>query len=47
VTGSLYAFARAYKLRSDPHAQQEIRDLAMLWNDIIEPLFLSKLEGTN
>lgn len=39
VTGSLAAFARAYKLRSDPHSQKEIQDLAAQWNDIIEPLF--------
>lgn len=35
VTGSLAAWARAYKLRIDPHAQQEIRDLAVMWNDAI------------
>ena len=35
VTGSLAAWARAYKLRSDPHAQKEIQDLAQQWNDII------------
>lgn len=34
-TGSLAAWARAYKLRSDPHAQKEIQDLATQWNDII------------
>lgn len=39
VTGSLAAFARAYKLRSDPHAQKEIRDLANQWDEIIRPLF--------
>lgn len=39
VTGSLAAFARAYKLRIDPHAQREIQDLAVLWDDIIRPLF--------
>jgi thymidylate synthase (FAD) len=39
VTGSLHAFARAYKLRSDPHAQKEIQDLAEQWNNIIEPLY--------
>lgn len=38
-TGSLAAFARAYKLRIDPHSQKEIQDLAAQWNDIIEPLF--------
>lgn len=39
VTGSLAAWARAYNLRSDSHAQKEIRDLANLWDDVINPLF--------
>lgn len=39
VTGSLAAFARAYKLRSDEHSQKEIRDLAAEWDRIIRPLF--------
>lgn len=39
VTGSLAAFARAYGLRADPHAQKEIRDLAAHWDRIIRPLF--------
>lgn len=39
VTGSLYAFARAYRLRSDPHAQKEIQELATMWNEIIAPLY--------
>lgn len=39
VTGSLAAFARAYKLRIDPHAQAEIQDLANEWDRIIRPLF--------
>ena len=39
VTGSLYAFARAYNLRSDPHAQQEIQYLASLWYKIINVLY--------
>lgn len=34
-TGSLAAWARAYKLRSDPHAQKEIQDLAEQWHKII------------
>lgn len=38
-TGSLAAFARAYNLRSDDHAQKEIRDLADQWNEIIGKLF--------
>lgn len=39
VTGSLAAWARAYKLRSDEHSQKEIRDLAKIWDSIISPLF--------
>jgi thymidylate synthase (FAD) len=39
VTGSLSAFARAYKLRIDDHAQKEIQYLAKMWNEIIEPLY--------
>ncbi len=38
VTGSLAAWARAYKLRVDPHAQKEIQDLAKSWGDIISNL---------
>lgn len=39
VTGSLAAFARAYKLRTHPTAQREIQDLAAQWDAIIRPLF--------
>jgi thymidylate synthase (FAD) len=39
VTGSLAAFARAYSLRTDPHAQKEIQDLAVQWDEVIRPLF--------
>lgn len=39
VTGSLAAFARAYKQRIDPHAQVEIQDLAKQWHTILFPLF--------
>jgi len=39
VTGSLAAWARAYKLRIDPHAQKEIQDLAAEWGGIIQPLY--------
>ena len=39
VTGSLAAWARAYKQRIDPHAQVEIQDLAKQWDSIIRPLF--------
>lgn len=35
TTGSLAAWARAYKLRSDEHSQKEIRDLADQWDNII------------
>jgi thymidylate synthase (FAD) len=40
VTGSLAAWARAYRLRSDSHAQKEIRNLADKWQDVI-----GKIEG--
>lgn len=39
VTGSLAAFARAYTLRSDDHAQLEIQELAKQWDTIIRPLY--------
>ena len=39
VTGSLAAFARFYKQRSDSHAQQEIQHLAADVDKIIRPLF--------
>jgi thymidylate synthase (FAD) len=39
VTGSLAAFARAYKLRSDDLAQIEIQNLAERWNNIIAELY--------
>lgn len=39
VTGSLAAFARAYKQRIDSHAQKEIQDLAVEWDRIIASLF--------
>lgn len=35
VTGSLAAWARAYKLRIDSHSQKEIQDLAKQWGDIL------------
>lgn len=38
VTGSLAAWARAYQLRIDPHAQKEIQDLASLWNKNISSI---------
>jgi thymidylate synthase (FAD) len=39
VTGSLAAFARAYKLRIQPDAQVEIQELSKQWNDIIISLY--------
>lgn len=38
-TGSLYAWARLYNLRTDSHAQKEIQDLARMIGEIVEPLF--------
>lgn len=39
ATGSLSAWARAYKQRIDAHAQVEIQDLAKQWHEVISPLF--------
>lgn len=39
VTGSLAAFARFVRLRKDPHAQKEIRDLAEITEAQVAPLF--------
>ena len=38
-TGSLYAWARLYNLRTDSHAQKEIQDLTKMIGNIIEPLY--------
>ena len=38
-TGSLAAFARVVGLRSDPHAQWEIREYAHAFEKLIQPLF--------
>ena len=38
-TGSLFAFARFYRARTDSHAQAEIRELAEKVREIIEPLY--------
>lgn len=38
-TGSLAAYARVCKLRSDPHAQWEVQQFAKAFSDMIEPLF--------
>lgn len=39
VTGSLAAFARAFTLRADFHAQAEIQYLAQQWDEILSPLY--------
>ena len=39
ITGSLAAFARMVKQRSDAHAQVEIQELAKMVSEVIEPLF--------
>lgn len=39
VTGSLAAWARAYKQRIDSHSQKEIQQLAEQWGNILAPLF--------
>lgn len=38
-TGSLAAYARFYKQRTDPHAQVEIQELAKMVGEIIQPLY--------
>jgi thymidylate synthase (FAD) len=38
-TGSLAAFARVYKQRSNPHAQWEVRQYANAISKLINPLF--------
>lgn len=38
-TGSLAAFARFYRQRTDPHAQREVQQLAERVGQIIEPLY--------
>lgn len=38
-TGSLAAFSRVYKLRIDPHAQKEVQDIAVMLDEVINPLF--------
>lgn len=38
-SGSLDAFANMYNLRSDSHAQEEIRELAFFVSEVISPLF--------
>ena len=38
-TGSLSAYARVCKLRSDSHAQWEVREYAKAFSDIVDPFF--------
>lgn len=38
-TGNLVAFANFYNKRIDPHAQQEVRDVAVIVDTLIRPLF--------
>lgn len=38
-TGNLAAYARFYNQRTDPHAQQEIQELARHVGQLVEPLF--------
>lgn len=45
VTGSLAAFARAYKQRIDGHSQLEIQMLAQKWDEIIRPLYPHAWKG--
>lgn len=48
-TGSLYGFARVCKLRLDPHAQVECREVAKMINDYCEknfPVSWKALNGT-
>ena len=39
ITGSLAAFARMVKQRSDPHAQVEIQELAAMVSEVVAPLY--------
>jgi thymidylate synthase (FAD) len=39
ATGNLYAWANMYVQRTDPHAQQETRELVQQIGDIISPLY--------
>lgn len=44
-TGSLAAYARFYKQRSDSHAQKEIQDLAKMVGETIQPLYPASWEA--
>lgn len=44
-TGSLSAYARFCKQRMDPHAQQEVQELAREVSSIVEPLFPASWEA--
>jgi len=39
ITGSLAAYARMVKQRTDPHAQVEIQELAKMVDEVIKPLY--------
>lgn len=45
VTGSLAAFARAYEQRNSLHAQEEIKELAKQWDNILLKLFPNSWEA--
>lgn len=38
-TGNLYSFANMFVARTDPHTQQETREVAKMIGDVIQPLF--------
>ena len=38
-TGSLYFFTNVYNLRSDPHAQKEVQEVAEIIKEVVEPLY--------
>ena len=44
-TGSLAAWARVYKLRSDPHAQLETQEIAHKLEEVLKPLFPESWEA--
>lgn len=44
-TGSLAAWSRVFKLRLDPHTQQETRDLVQIMHDQLTPAFPNALQA--
>ena len=44
-TGSLAAWSRVFKLRLDPHTQQETRDLVQIMHDQLMPSFPNALKA--